>query len=175
MALNTAKQKLSARSDWWAVSWGVLQAYNTTERVETISQHILVPKQNYQQIAGYPGEILYFQLVLCPGRAWASPTPATACPWPTALLSSKSSAFGQVQWEGQSQCACALGLVLLDVPERSTVHKQASSAAQAAFRTKPLLSIFYQLTLASWVWTLCPSLEDDTTLHKGSHTPCKHQ
>lgn len=126
----------------------------TTERVESISQNILFPNQTYQEIHWNPREILFFQLALCPGIGWTCSLWAVVCPWSAALLSSKSYGFGQVQGVGQSHCACALGLMMLDVAERPAVHKQARSAAQASLWTKPLLSIFSQLTLPRWTWPL---------------------
>lgn len=126
----------------------------TIERAESISQNILLPNQTYQETLWNPWEILFFQLALCPGIGWTCSLWAMVWPWPTALLSSKSCAFGQVQGVGQSHCACAFGLMILDITERPAVHKQASSAAQASLWIKPLLSISSQLALSRWTQPL---------------------
>lgn len=67
-----------------------------TERVESISQNILLPNQTYQEVRWNPGGILFFQLTLCPGIGWTCSLWTVACSWPTTLLSSKSCGF----WAG---------------------------------------------------------------------------
>lgn len=55
----------------------------TTERVESISQNILLPNQTYQEIHWNPWEILFFQLALCPSIGWTCSLWALVCLWPT--------------------------------------------------------------------------------------------
>ena len=176
MALILAKQKLPTRTDWWVVSQeGDLQACNTTERVESISQHTLLPNQSYQEIAGDPGEILFSAGTLSRQSLNFS---HTSYGMPLANCSPQQ--WVQCLWAGSVSRTVSLGLCSL--PDAfgcpwDTCCTQTGQFCSTGFLLDKTTSLHFLLTNSPKVNMafVCTPLEDDITLYKGNHNPLKYQ